>query len=119
MQAWLGEQAPGTLTISDWVVTEFASALAMKLRMGLLEVHARAEVLATFARIKHASLEQLTISRADFRLAEQFVHQHATGLRASDALHLAVAANHGDRLYTLDKVLADAAATLGVSAHLL
>ena len=36
MQAWLGDQAAGTLSISDWVVTEFASALAMKVRMGVL-----------------------------------------------------------------------------------
>lgn len=32
MQAWLGEQEPDLLAISDWVTTEFSSALSIKLR---------------------------------------------------------------------------------------
>lgn len=42
-----------------------------------------------------------------------------TGLRAGDALHLAIAGNHGTRIRTLDHRLATAAEALGVSAALL
>ena len=48
MQAWLAEQEPGRLAISDWVITEFSAALAMKLRTAKIEPTHRAEVLAMF-----------------------------------------------------------------------
>jgi uncharacterized protein len=119
MQAWLAAQAPGSLAISDWVGTEFASALAMKLRMEILSPTERAEVLAAFTALEEASLHTLPVSRLDYRIATQFVHHHSTGLRAGDALHLAIAANHGHHLHTLDTTLATAAEHLGVSARLL
>lgn len=49
MQAWLGAQEAGTLCISDWTVTEFSSALSMKVRMEILTAHERADVLSAFA----------------------------------------------------------------------
>jgi hypothetical protein len=39
MQAWLGEQEPSGLAISDWVITEFSAVLSMKLRSGQIEPH--------------------------------------------------------------------------------
>jgi predicted nucleic acid-binding protein len=45
MQAWLGEQEPSDLAISDWVITEFSAALSMKLRSGQIEVIHRADAL--------------------------------------------------------------------------
>jgi len=44
---------------------------------------------------------------------------HATGLRAGDALHLAVAASCGAQLMSLDAGQVDAALALGVSARLM
>ncbi|HWX27774.1 MAG TPA: hypothetical protein VNZ53_10105 [Steroidobacteraceae bacterium] len=41
------------------------------------------------------------------------------GLRAGDALHLAVCADHGATLCTLDHRLSDAGSALGVNAMLL
>jgi hypothetical protein len=52
MQAWLASQAADTLCISEWVITEFSSALSMKIRMDLLTPNERATVLHRFC---HAS----------------------------------------------------------------
>jgi uncharacterized protein len=90
----------------------------MKLRIGLLTPPARADVLAAFTGLEESSLITVPVSRLDYRIATQFVHRDNTGLRAGDALHLAIAANHGHQLRTLDKTLAKAAESLGVSARL-
>lgn len=118
-QRWLSEQPAGDLAISDWVATEFSAALSMKLRIGELEPSHRGEVLAFFTRMADASCRMLPVSRRDFQTAARFADQHLTGLRAGDALHLAIAANHGASLHTLDKQLAKAGQALGVDAILL
>jgi predicted nucleic acid-binding protein len=59
------------------------------------------------------------VSRAQFRTAARFVEQHMLGLRAGDALHLAVCAERGATLCTLDRRLSDAGSALGVKIMLL
>nr|MBV6629012.1 type II toxin-antitoxin system VapC family toxin [Oceanococcus sp. HetDA_MAG_MS8] len=119
MQRWLGERPAGELAISDWVMTEFSAALSMKVRGGYLQPQERAEVLALFAEVVEQSCEVLAVTVLDFRVEARFAGQHATGLRAGDGLHLAVAANAGARIRALDKGLVEAANALGVSAGLL
>jgi predicted nucleic acid-binding protein len=119
MQKWLASQRPEDLVISDWVITEFSAALLLKVRTGQLAPAHRADALAVFRSITEASLEVVPVSRPDFAAAARFADQHATGLRAGDALHLAIAANHGYRLVSLDRGLSQAALTLGVSIHAL
>ncbi|HMM46331.1 MAG TPA: type II toxin-antitoxin system VapC family toxin [Candidatus Macondimonas sp.] len=119
IQDWLAAQPAGQLAVSDWVVTEFSAALSVKLRLGHLTPLDRAEVLAVFAELVEGSFAVLAVSRLDFRTAARFADQHATGLRAGDALHLAVARNHGARIRALDRRLVTAAEALGVSAVLL
>jgi predicted nucleic acid-binding protein len=119
IQDWLAAQPAGQLAVSDWVLTEFSSALSVKVRMGQLSPPDRAEVLAVFAELVEGSFEVLPVSRLDFRTAASFADQHASGLRAGDALHLAVARNHGTRIRALDRRLVAAAEALGVSAVLL
>ena len=69
MQAWLGGQDPDDLAISDWVATEFSSALSIKLRAGQIEAMHRANALAMFARLSADSLAVLPISGPQFRTA--------------------------------------------------
>lgn len=116
VQRWLGEQRPDELAISEWVATEFSSALSIKLRSGEIDADERAAALAAFVRLSSESLPSLSISTAQFRAAARFADQHKLGLRAGDALHLAIAADHGAAIATLDKRMAQAAVALGVSA---
>ena len=119
MQHWLGEQREGDLAVSDWVATEFSSALSIKLRTGQIMTGDRAEALATFTRLATDSFIVMPVSRLQFRTAARFADQQILGLRASDALHLAICADHGARLCTLDRRLSDAGSALGIKTMLL
>jgi predicted nucleic acid-binding protein len=119
VQDWLGAQPVESLTISDWVTTEFSAALSIKLRNRELDVSHRADALALFARLSADSFTILPVARAQFLTAARFADQHAIGLRAGDALHLAICADRGATIYTLDRRLAEAAPLVGVQAVLL
>lgn len=119
MQAWLAEQEPDSLAISEWVTTEFSSALSLKLRSGQIEPVHRADALAMFTRLSADSLAILPVSVSQFRTAARFADQHALGLLAGDALHLAICADHGATLCTLDRRLGEAGPALGVKTMML
>ena len=119
MQAWLADQDPAALAISDWTVTEFSSALSLKLRSGRLTIDHRAMILSTFNRLVSETFVTIGITGGQFRMAARFVERHQLGLRAGDALHLAVASEHGSTVCTLDRLLAAAGPEIGVPTSLL
>jgi predicted nucleic acid-binding protein len=105
------------IAISEWTCVEFSSMVARRVRMQQLGENAAQNLLTAFERISHTQYGILIPSSADYRLADRFLRNFATGLRAGDALHLAIAKNNGaSHIYSLDQGLIKAAAMLDLPA---
>jgi len=118
-QTWLETQAAGVLHVSGWVQAEFASVLSLKQRVGQLDAEQAATALTLFSATLEQACQRVSVEEADFALAARLVADPSSGLRAGDALHLAMAARQGLALVTLDSILAKAAVRFGVQARLL
>lgn len=98
------------LIAGDWCVTEFASALALKERTGQLsrdQIYAAWELFTEFCG---GGLRLLPLDREVFTQATQLVRDSKNGLRAGDALHLALALHvQAKAFFTLDNRLAASA----------
>jgi uncharacterized protein len=114
VMTWLAKQAPGTIVISDWSHTEVASALSLKLRIGEITLPLRAAAFAAWTRLHTSSLPTLAVTSDHFEVAAGIAARHDLGMRAGDALHLAIALDGGHRLVTFDARMAAAAPVLGI-----
>ncbi|MFH1604294.1 MAG: type II toxin-antitoxin system VapC family toxin [Pseudomonadota bacterium] len=115
--AFLKKGRPRELAVSLWTNVEFASLVSRRLRMGELTERQAELARAAFQEMVTRSYRVLLPSAADYGLAAVFLENYKTGLRAGDALHLAIAKNHGARtIYSLDAGLVKAAAVFKVSA---
>lgn len=57
-------------------------------------------------------------STGDFELARRYLQHNETGLRAGDALHLAIASNNrAESIYSFDNTLLKAGRRLGLSVR--
>ncbi len=91
---------------ADWIVTEFASALSIKRRRGDIAAPGARAVWREFETFRGAGLRLVPVSRGAFETAARMTRDAASGLRAGDALHLAVALELGvSDLATADGVL--------------
>lgn len=105
------------LTISHWTKTEFAGAVGLKCRMGQISSREEEATHDRFNEIIAAYFFVLAPKEQDFSLAIAYLRQSELGLRAGDALHLAIARNNNVvRLYSLDKVMVSAAGRLNLPA---
>lgn len=116
---WLNEQPPQNLHTSDWSVTEFSSALSVKMRTGQIGGEQRASALAAFSELLEESFSILTVSKQHFLQAARFSDRHELSVKAGDALHMAVALDARLTLCTLDRRLAQAGPLLGAMTRLL
>jgi uncharacterized protein len=113
-QSWLAENTNSDLIISDWVVTEFSSAISLKIRTKDISVEQRAEILMRWRQAVRTHFSAVDIVKSHFETAAMMAENYHLTLRAGDALHIAVAQTVGCSLVTLDKRMANAAIELGV-----
>jgi len=112
------EALPGDdLAVSHWTRVEFASLLAREVRMGGLDAGTAREAGSQFETMIGESFVVLLPNRDDFDPAKEWLGIFDTGLRAGDAVHLAIAGDRGgDAIYTLDELMIAAGKTLGLPA---
>lgn len=104
IEALVVKVKPGDLATSLWTQIEIASLIARKMRMGELTVVEANAVRGEFRKILNESFSVILPTVADFDTAQDYLATPKTGLRAGDAFHLAIAANHGARkIWSLDQ----------------
>jgi predicted nucleic acid-binding protein len=116
---WLMNLDGEEIAISQWTNVEFSSALSIKVRTGQITPELQGETQKLFRSAAENSYRELDIAIEDFATAARWCASHHTGVRAGDALHLAIAERHEARLCTLDRSLAAAAGSLGLKTLLL
>lgn len=94
VDAWM-ESCASPLVSSDWILTEFSSALSLKERRGELTARQAAAAQKGFDEFCAAGLRLLPFSRKAFEEAAKLVRVVKSGLRAGDSLHLAMAIEAG------------------------
>ena len=115
--AWLDETAGHPVIASHWSLTEFSSAAASLARQKRITGKLHAEAVRRF---RGFAAQRLTLEpplSADFERASVVVDHYATGLRAGDAVHLALCARLNATLCTADKVMTMAAKAMGIKAR--
>ena len=115
-RSWFFAAPRSACVISDWTGTEIACAIARKYRGGFIADDDR-RVADRAWSIMTEEMRLVAVERHHFARAAELADAAPRGLRAGDALHLAIALDHGCDLATLDRDLADAARVLGVAVH--
>jgi uncharacterized protein len=115
--AWLTDNV-ANLVVSGWLDVEFASALAAKERARFITGQQLASVLAVYQQQVRPAAGQLSVTERAFARAGSMIGM-AQGLRAGDALHLAIAEEHDALFVTLDRQQAKLGAGLGVKIRLI
>jgi predicted nucleic acid-binding protein len=94
----------GPLVISEWTVTEFFSAIGIKVRRKELSPAQGLATLEHFTETVTHSFRTVPVTPPDQRRAQAYLRRFEVGLRAGDALHLAVAANQAaKKIVSLDE----------------
>ena len=113
VEAYVLRLEPEELATSVWAQVELASLVSRKVRMGEFSESEGQSVRRELDRVLGESFDLLLPGAADFADAARYLGIRNTGLRAGDALHLAIAANRGARkILTLDEGLLKIARSL-------
>ncbi len=102
----------------DWLLSEFASAISIKVRSGELAENNAKALRKEFETLTGNGLRIVPVSRAAYRDAAELAKQHTRRIRAGDALHLAVAREIGAKsVATLDSVMSANAERLNMGVE--
>jgi hypothetical protein len=109
VEALVLKMKPGELATSLWTQVEFRSLVSRKIRMNEFSAPQAEAVRRECDRLLGESFEMLAPTPADYAQASMYLESPGTGLRAGDALHLAIAVNRGaDKVLTLDRGFVEA-----------
>jgi predicted nucleic acid-binding protein len=115
--SWFAALPMSEVTTSEWTRVEFASAVGLRVRTASLEREFAADIVGRFARLAERSVAMIVPEKEDFALSSMYLQRFDLGLRAGDALHLAIASRRGcERIYSLDQKLVRSAARLKIRA---
>lgn len=112
--SWLEAAGNAPIMASHWGLAEFASALGIIARRGDISPETHTAAMARFRRFTADRLSIEPPEAADFERAAVWLERFETGLRAADALHLAICARRSATLCTADAPLARAAESFGI-----
>ena len=118
---WFTAQAEEFI-VSDWTLVEFTSALGLKVRTHQITARQADDAQTSFEETLLPRLKILPMPRSAFARAQLLMRRYALGLRAGDALHVAMCVSLGldaqaPTLATADRVLYAAAKALKVNAR--
>lgn len=113
IRGYLRDQRP-TVVIGDFAVAEFSAAVSRRVRMGEVTPAQGSHLLNVFDAWVAANAEPLDTEPSDVRVASAFVRRFELGLRAPDALHLAMCQRLDAALLSFDVRQTGAARQLGL-----
>ncbi len=118
VRQWLDSVGDVDLMVSEWVATEVSSAFALKSRLGAITPSERATAQSLFRALWSEAVTIVPMRDSQFQLAAGFCETEGVVVRASDALHLAIAKENKLTVCTRDKGMAAAAKTLQIEVNL-
>jgi uncharacterized protein len=117
VEAQVHELPRGSLVTSNWARVESWSGLGREVRMNRLDMRLFEDCCQKLDRLIVENFRVVAPTEDDFSMAARMLRKPQTGLRAGDALHLAIAQGIGvTQVLTMDRTMISAAAAMNIPA---